>query len=313
MKSHLLKNQGSYGKVYLATSNKRIFGYKKCIIKVNRDKDVCLGHEYRVMCSLARHASLSAFFCRALGFVELPDRQLLYMEQVDHECTLDDAIDSMSYEAKANIYQHLVCILQMAQEKCRFTHYDLHFNNILLQRHGGKVTYIIKHKKIQVPIINYRPVIIDFGFSHVDGTSGFRGPLTQTHYYMNPLVFCEHYDIYSLRKRMSREGLVFEAFDSDILKSRLTLSLFDYLCHALGFLHPFPISKEVDGNDDDWRTVSPWKSVRTERENALFSLLFRGPPARIRSLIEEYLKIYCKHYNSKQRRLKVACTSPLLK
>lgn len=318
MKSFLLNNQGNYGKVYCVESNKPIYGHKKCIVKVNRDRDVCLGHEYRVMRSLARNTSLKGYFAEALGLVEEPKRQLLYMQYVQHEHTLDDAVESMTYDEKAAIYQHLVCILQMAQEKCGFTHYDLHFNNILLQRGNGKATYYIKHKKIQVPIIKWRPVIIDFGFSHVDDVNGVGGPLTQTHYYMNPLVSCEYYDIYALRRQFSKEGLVFRDFDPSILKSRLALSLFDYLCHALGYVYPLPIGSDTDTRHskekldaDNWHTVSPWKSIRTERENDLFKQLFTRSTDKYAHLIEEYLKIYHHHYNTKKELLRVACSGQL--
>jgi len=68
-----------------------------------------------------------------------------------------------------NILLMLMVSLQHAQDKLRFTHYDLHMENILLVRLNG--TYRFKYeyggKKYNI-ILDYFPFIIDYGRSHVN-------------------------------------------------------------------------------------------------------------------------------------------------
>lgn len=351
MKCKLVSNQGNYGKVYVLESNKVIYGHKKCILKVNKDEDVSLFHEYNVMKALEKHKQLKGFFplafaCYTRRHTETNlKEQFLYSQYVPHDHTLDDVIVTLNVEQKKNIYNHLVCMLKMAQAACRFTHYDLHFNNILLQRSPNeKRTYEFEGNKVTLSFTPFKPIIIDFGFSHADNVPCHRGPLTQTHHFMNPLVYCPYYDIYSLKRRWSREGLTFDGVDTNVFKRTLRTSLFDFLCNLLHCSNE-PLGEQQMGEKDDvmsndmWTTVDKWKSQRTIKENVLFGILFNlkadekqfdlktcasrlnhvdilfddDIESIIHCLIREYLKIYKRYYREKEVLMKQSSSALLLK
>lgn len=66
------------------------------------------------------------------------------------------------------IKQVLLC-LWIAQKEKKFTHYDLHSDNILIKRCNKNVVFLYildEENQFAVPTYGYYPVIIDFGFSY---------------------------------------------------------------------------------------------------------------------------------------------------
>jgi hypothetical protein len=348
MKHKLVSNQGNYGKVYVLESNKPFKGFKKFILKINKDEDVCLFHEYNVMKAFEKHKQLNGFFpktfaCYTRRQVDTNRKeQFLYSQYIVHEHTFENVITTLTYEQKKNIYNHLICMLKMAQELCRFTHYDLHFNNILLQRcPSEKRTYEFDGEKVTLVCIPFKPVIIDFGFSHVNEVPCYRGPLTQTHYFMNPIVYCPYFDICSLKRRMSREGLKFNELEEEIFSKKLRTSLFDFLCKLLHCSQGESCEATTQDakHEKNWITIVKWKSARTEREDRLFQLLYGLDEEKenldlyacaplldnvqvlqesnicdiIHCLIREYLKIYNRYYEDKVMLMKKSSYPLLLK
>ena len=61
--------------------------------------------------------------------------------------------------------------LEIAQRYCKFTHYDLHYGNILLQKcsPSSLFLYILEGKTYCFPTFGYYPVIIDMGLSYSRG------------------------------------------------------------------------------------------------------------------------------------------------
>jgi hypothetical protein len=62
--------------------------------------------------------------------------------------------------------------LEIAQTFFRFTHYDLHLGNVLLQQcdPNSVFVYRLKGKDFCVPTFGFYPVLIDMGISHSSGT-----------------------------------------------------------------------------------------------------------------------------------------------
>lgn len=92
-----------------------------------------------------------------------------------------------------------VCLaLEVAQRKKRFTHYDLHFGNILLVRNDYPCHYIYNIGNEQYPIeASYTTTIIDYGFSHVDGLIKYVDP-QQRWDTRTPSKYKKTYDPYTL-------------------------------------------------------------------------------------------------------------------
>jgi hypothetical protein len=65
----------------------------------------------------------------------------------------------------------VLCALQAAQTKLKFTHYDLHSDNILMRKveDTAYFAYIINGKCMVYPTHGWYPVIIDMGSSYIDG------------------------------------------------------------------------------------------------------------------------------------------------
>jgi hypothetical protein len=68
-----------------------------------------------------------------------------------------------------NILMTILISLQYAQEQFRFTHYDLHLNNILLVELNASYNFGFMYQgKIYHLVLKHIPYIIDFGRSHID-------------------------------------------------------------------------------------------------------------------------------------------------
>jgi hypothetical protein len=70
----------------------------------------------------------------------------------------------------------VLCALQIAQNKCKFTHYDLHQGNILMRRveENSYFAYVIDGEVILYPTCGWYPVIIDMGSSYIEGIEKYQ-------------------------------------------------------------------------------------------------------------------------------------------
>ena len=294
-----LSKQGNYGTVYEGKYKK-----KKAIYKTNSLPDVNLQHERDVMLVLNSDQRMKSFFPRLLDYKETPKSQCIVMEFIEHEFTLYDAMEELNTSEKELIYLHLYCMLKLAREICNFTHYDLHFDNILMVKASqSKHVYTFNDgTRTILPYDDYRPIMIDFGFSYCRGVTGLRAPMTQTHHYMNPMVFCPIHDIYILQKNFQHWGVEFDVGLRHARHHRqFKRSLFDLLTRVTRCAE-YPRDQDTEtpptkeggasgynsdcssgsgssssssDNDRQWRDVGRWKSVRTLRENQLFTHLFQ--------------------------------------
>jgi len=237
---------------------------------------------------------LKSFFSQAIDYRLQEKRQCLIMDFIKNDGSLYDLMDDLNRNEKENIYQHLCYMLLMAQELCQFTHYDLNFDNILLVKPKKKDrTYILKNRPVKrIPFLSFQPIIIDLGFSHCKGVSGLEAPMTQTHHYMNPMVFCPYFDLHMLQQDFHNNGLSFPMSKRARIRPKkdprmpkfgqryeekniLHTSLFDYLTRVTGcsFYEREEPSLSDEDKDDQWENLSDWTSVKSERENQLYATL----------------------------------------
>jgi len=116
-----------------------------------------------------------------------PTEGLLFVEDIpgytmQHFLNSDRGM-TFSWEGLYNITISLLASIYMAKKENGFTHYDLHVANVLLLPlikcgASGKVAFeyeipMVPPKKVNA-VLEYLPVIIDYGFVFVDG----RGPFT---------------------------------------------------------------------------------------------------------------------------------------
>ena len=266
-----IATQGTYGVVYSFKVNK-----KQYVLKRNHCRDVDLTHEWEIAKELEKYPQLDGFYAKAIDIrqqtpVKKTNPKLrthyqdLIMEHVEHKDTFYNHLPHMTWTQKCDVYYHIIEMIRTMQHYCKFVHYDLHLNNILLVvDKGGKRRYIDK----QLSIKKYRPVFIDFGFSYCQNVTGFKAPLTQTHRGMTPIIFNELYYIYSIQYSL-QDDLQFK-----IEKwPRLRISLFDILCSICNIVY----GKLENVEESPVPSVS-WKtdfstSIKTLMEIQLFSTL----------------------------------------
>jgi len=108
----------------------------------------------------------------------------------------------LKYETFINCFVQLLFALEKAQEKCGFTHFDLHYDNIILKESDiSEYDIYCNGVKYTVEIDDYIPVIIDYGHACVKKYNG------NTYRYIGYGDFPEHgmmnfivpgYDMYKI-------------------------------------------------------------------------------------------------------------------
>jgi hypothetical protein len=229
-----LKNQGSYGSVYKAIWNDNVY-----LLKQNDEFDVInLYHEFSIAKELQK-TFCKTFFCEPVHFfVNSKGVENLLMRWIEHEGTMWNLVDKLSDENVINIFCHLCKILNSVQKSVEFVHYDLHLNNILLVKTNEK--FFTYDDGITVPFVRYKPVIIDYGFSHCSNVNGCNSVLTQTHIGMHPMIFNPYYDYITLiietftKNYKQKIQDIFRHQLNNDGSLRLQMSLFDYLSRICG-------------------------------------------------------------------------------
>ena len=160
--------QGSRG-----TVGKCEYKGETCVFKRSNSVDHVMSLEHDVMKLLEK----IPHFCRTKGF----ENNTLFMEKYDSE-TLGDMIHKKHKCCSAVIGQTMIAIA-IAQEMFKFTHYDLHVDNVLMTRTPYDYhTYVLPNgKTYTLKTEGYSPVIIDFGYSFAEGLTPYRSVLEYAH------------------------------------------------------------------------------------------------------------------------------------
>jgi hypothetical protein len=165
---------------------------KKCVYKLSQTMDFTVPQEYAVMEDLNRIREFCPHFCKAYGKVKTPiithyrnvDNPFEYTKQdgtIQTDVLLMEYIDSSRklyrYIKSKDIPPYIITSLikqtlladMIAGEHLKFSHYDLHSNNVLVKKceTNSVFFYILdENRTYMVPTYGYCPTIIDFGFSY---------------------------------------------------------------------------------------------------------------------------------------------------
>lgn len=192
--------QGTAGLLYHRTNSKVI----PVVFKIPSDVNFSIEHEKQVLDTLQGLNCKN--FIQAYGIVTLPingkfldkekgakpfinssDTVLMpvllieYAGNIENEKILPAyAIDDFIYDNRKDkhvIFSQLLQLLmalQVAQDYYKFTHYDLHLNNIYMVKCNKNLNMVYKRKKetFIVPTYGWYPVIIDVGVSFINSFNG---------------------------------------------------------------------------------------------------------------------------------------------
>ncbi len=182
--------QGIVGLIKINSINKLV------VFKISSDINRSIEHEYIIMESLNNLRKYCPHFSRSLGMINMPinsnfifepynismfsndetlPRNILFMEYIN-KLPFPDLCKLCRKKNEKHIIISMILMiiiaLQVSQIKKKFTHYDLHMSNILIQtcEPNSVFLYIIDDKKYCIPTYGFYPMIIDTGISYSDAT-----------------------------------------------------------------------------------------------------------------------------------------------
>lgn len=173
---------------------------KKFVFKISQYINHLVQHESTIMKGLNELAAYCPHFCKTVGNImcqvdpkyrklsnpftlscKYPiEKEVLLCEYISNSCKFYNYIRSKKVDETvlySTIKQTLLAIA-ISQKKKRFTHYDLHSNNVMMKKCNKDVVFLYvmdNENQFCVPTLGSYPVIIDFGFSYISDMDD--GPL----------------------------------------------------------------------------------------------------------------------------------------
>lgn len=183
--------QGKQGIVGLIQNNETS---TKIVYKISQYLNFLVTHEYKIMKSLKQICMYCPHFCKPIAEIsnkmdpnfrknknpfEIKSKHpiitnTLLMEYISGQ-KLSKLLKNLDEVIIFNIIKQVLLALCIAQEKIRFTHYDLHSDNVLVKKCDENVVFLyIMNETNQycVPSFGYIPTIIDYGFSYCKDLEG---------------------------------------------------------------------------------------------------------------------------------------------
>lgn len=169
------------------------------LFKISQCINYLAYHELVVMKGLNTISKFCPHFCKGIGTIKAvlePNRksknpfeltskygiekEILLLEYIDNSTKFYNYIrsENISEDILYSIIKQVLMGINIAQVKKKFTHYDLHSNNIMIKKCNKDLVFIYKiddENQFAVPTFGRYPVIIDFGFSYIEDMDG--GPL----------------------------------------------------------------------------------------------------------------------------------------
>ena len=167
------------------------------VFKVSQYINYLIPHEFTVMQSLLKISSYCPHFCRPIGNIvcntdpvsrkegnplELKskykvEKDVLLLEFIESRAKLYNYISNnvVSEDILFSCVKQVLLALSIAQKKEKFSHYDMHSNNVMIKKCNRELVmlYILdEENQFCVPTYGYYPVIIDFGFSYSKALEG---------------------------------------------------------------------------------------------------------------------------------------------
>ena len=198
------KNSGKQGIVGIL-SIKDEFKVKEdnpdLIYKMSQYINYLIQHESSIMNDLNDISPYCPHFCKSIGVISCSvdakykktnnnpfviksnhpiEKEVLLMENIEHSCKLYNYIRSpkISEDIIFSTIKQVLMAITIAQQKKQFTHYDLHSFNIMMKKCDPDVVFLYvldDGTQFAIPTMGHYPVIIDFGFSYIQGLED--GPL----------------------------------------------------------------------------------------------------------------------------------------
>jgi hypothetical protein len=169
---------------------------RKYVYKISQYLNFLMNHEYYVMEGLNEIRNICPHFCKTLGKFKARVNTNYRNEDNPFDYDNDDYIETdvlmMDYLDGRKLYRYIkndnvtpdiiMSIIKqtlmatiIAGEHTKFTHYDMHSNNVLIKKCQPNTAffYILDDNRTYlVPTYGYYPVIIDFGFSFSSNNEG---------------------------------------------------------------------------------------------------------------------------------------------
>ena len=190
--------QGLVGLLKLTTQKT---GPDKCVFKLSQYMNYLVQHESTIMKGLNMITPYCPHFCKFLGSINCKvdprcrktgnpfdvshnygvEKEVLLCEFVDKSCKFYNyirAVDRISENILYSVVKQVLMAIAIAQRKQKFTHYDLHSNNVMMRRCSKDAVFLYvldEENQFCVPTFGHYPVIIDFGFSYIKSMDD--GPL----------------------------------------------------------------------------------------------------------------------------------------
>jgi len=193
---------------------------KRIVFKLSQHIDYLIRHESVVMRGLNALSAYCPHFCKYIGEIECEvdprikksgnpfdidgithpiTKEVLLCENIDKSCKLHNLIRATEQALPENVLystiKQVLLAISFAQEKKKFTHYDLHSFNIMMKKCNNDVVFLyVMDKETQycVPSLGNYPVIIDFGFSYIQDMED--GPLWVTLAHTNAGFMSDRFD-----------------------------------------------------------------------------------------------------------------------
>ncbi len=183
-----MKGKQGYVGVLRHPQNKSL----SCLFKFSKVDDNVAEHEYKILKGLEPLSQYCPHFHKAYGLLpfesnilynsehplrhntnsKIVKRNMVLMQYVKSKYNLREMIEdeSIKDEVIMNIMKQVILCLYLSHS-FKFTHYDLHTENILIRNCSPNMhlLYLVdEHQEFLTPTFGFIPNIIDFGFSYCD-------------------------------------------------------------------------------------------------------------------------------------------------
>ena len=147
------------------------------ISTINKLRDKIPTFVYTLGIFLCRSGRGMTNFCSGKG----PSIPYMVLEKIPGKSILS-LMPKIEFKHFLLIFYQLLISLELAQRACGFTHYDLHYENVLIRNDDQVKSYeiLLDTKEITIQPGEFLPVIIDFGLSTIKYDNHFIGPYGYT-------------------------------------------------------------------------------------------------------------------------------------
>lgn len=185
---------GKQGMVGIVSQQKK--EENKYVFKLSQYINYLPHHELTVGMALNRLATYFPHFCRVYGGTVMSVnpkirgkgnpfdlsnvshpvlREVCLMEKIEGK-KLSRYLSSsvVKKDVLVSLIKQVLLAIAVAQKTCKFTHYDLHSDNVMVKKCDSDLVlvYVIDGVKYAIPTHGHIAVLIDYGFAHVDALQG---------------------------------------------------------------------------------------------------------------------------------------------